>query len=110
RSALAGGGHPEAGDQKCGTRLCCHHASTTHPPRLLQTSDNHRGAVTTANYASMNSAAVTQDPAHGFYAPSPQWVVQGLSTVDSLSNTTTATSYKYVNPIFNPDDRGKYGF
>ena len=106
---LDGDGIPEGVSRCSGGGLCLQRITTPpQPPRLLATIANGRGATTTVTYASMNSAAVVQDSMHGKSSPATQWVVQSLSTNDSVSGTTTATSYKYIDPHYGADDRGKY--
>ncbi len=83
-------------------------ATPTQPPRLLVQIDNQRGAITNVAYASLNSAIVTRTDTS--YMPRTGWVVSSLSTLDSIANTTTASSFRYESPRYLPDDRGQFGF
>jgi RHS repeat-associated protein len=83
----------------------------TEPPRLLVGIENHRGATTSVAYASMsNSSVVEQHSELGKATPHTLWVVQSATTADPLSSTTSSTTYRYVNPKFGPDDKGRHGF
>ena len=64
--------------------------------------------MTTVAYApTTNPNVVGQRPAFGKHDPQIQWVVQSLSTTDSLANngagTTTASSYFYWQPEYRVD-------
>ena len=86
-------------------------ATPTQPPRLLVGIDNHRGATISVTYAAMsNSTVVEQHPELGKAMPHTQWLVQSTTTIDSASSTTSSTNYRYLNPKFGPDDKGRYGF
>jgi len=78
------------------------------PPRLLVSIDNHRGAVTTVRYSPMQEPTVVQTTNHT--SPSSQWVVQSITTTDDFSLTSATTSYRYIGPEQNRDDRGHWGF
>jgi hypothetical protein len=58
----------------------------------------------------MNSSAVEQDYLTGRTTPHTAWVVQSMTTVDSLAGTSSTTSHKYRSPRYHPDDQGNYGF
>jgi RHS repeat-associated protein len=108
---LDGDGIPEGIDFRSsdlsgnpGTMYMSRIAQPTSPPRLLATINNGRGAITTVTYGSTtNTNVVGQRPDLGKRMPQTQWVVQSLSTADSLAGTTTATSYFYYEPEYRLD-------
>jgi RHS repeat-associated protein len=71
--------------------------------RLLVSINNNRGATTSIAYASMNSATVTQTPAPLKSSPATNWVVQSVTTTDTVSSTTNTSTYKYKNPRWSKD-------
>jgi RHS repeat-associated protein len=88
-------------------------ATPTAPPRLLTGINNGRGASTTISYAAMSTPnVVTQHPDLGKRMPHTQWVVQSMTTTDTLAipQTVSTTSYRYIDPEYLPDDEGRYGF
>lgn len=92
-----------------GTMFESHAAAPVHPPRLLVSIDNHRGATTDISYAPLsNSAVVRQVNAK---SPVTQWVVSSIASTEHLptTNPTFATSsYKYADPQYLADERGQY--
>lgn len=86
-------------------------ATPVSPPRLLSKIDNGHGAATTITYASMhNTNVVNQHPELNQASPRNTWVVKNMSTYDMFSNTTTATTHQYFDPVFSKDDQGRYAF
>ncbi len=71
----------------------------TEPPRLLVGIDNQRGATTSIAYAAMSdSSVVTRDP--GLVMPKTGWVVHTVTSTDSISETSSTTTYNYKNPHY----------
>ena len=72
---------------------------------------NGRGLTTNVTYAATtNSNVVTQTPSLRRALPSPEWVVSTVVSSDQWDPDASTTSYTYRNPVYSPDDEGRWGF
>ncbi|MBK7074523.1 MAG: hypothetical protein IPH44_19725 [Myxococcales bacterium] len=85
--------------------------SDAQPLRLMKRVRNGRGLTTNVTYAATtNSNVVTQTPSLRRALPSPEWVVSTVVSSDQWDPDASTTSYTYRNPVYSPDDEGRWGF
>lgn len=82
------------------------------PLRLLKSIDNGRGGTVEIEYAATtDEAVVTQNASSGKALPRTQWVVESMTVRDLWSPGDAATtSYEYKHPVWNQDERDRWGF
>lgn len=79
--------------------------------RLLRKATTPRGAEISFEYAAGNDEAfVDTDPANGKRNPAPLRVVSAMTVAAGSGTPPATTRYRYVHPVFNRDNHGKWGF
>ncbi len=109
---LDGDGQPEnvSSDGPTNFRLSVRD-SGDQPLRLLNEIDNGQGGITEISYAAQNAGAVATSSQSGdAVMPSHLWVVKDVQLTDNVSSTVGIAEVKYGDPVWNQNDRGKWGF
>jgi len=108
---LSGDGEPEMVEPKQSHLRLANRDTAGQPLRLLNTIDNGNGGLTEITYAAQNDPAVAA-ASQADYAVMPRhmWVVKDVTTTDTTTGLTAVQDVKYGSPVWNENDRGKWGF
>jgi hypothetical protein len=108
---LSGDGEPEMVEPKQSHLRLANRDTAGQPLRLLNTIDNGNGGLTEITYAAQNDPTVAA-ASQADYAVMPRhmWVVKEVTTTDTTTGLTAVQDVKYGSPVWNENDRGKWGF